>query len=110
MKVKRQTGRSDSASEMCERVLTWAKKIGVSVKQIHVRAMRTKWASCSTTGRVTLDAKVPDLPPELIDYVIVHELLHLRIPNHGRLWKSCMRAYLGEYEGAERNLERFATR
>jgi predicted metal-dependent hydrolase len=34
----------------------------------------------------------------LQDYVIVHELLHLRVPNHGKLWKSLMRGYLGEWE------------
>jgi predicted metal-dependent hydrolase len=36
--------------------------------------------------------------PRLQDYVIVHELLHLRAPNHGKLWKSAMRGYLGEWE------------
>ena len=38
------------------------------------------------------------------DYVIVHELLHFFVPNHGKLWKSLMRAYLGEYETCEAEL------
>ena len=41
---------------------------------------------------------------ELGDYVIVHELLHFSVPNHGRLWKSLMRAHLGDYEDCERRL------
>ena len=41
---------------------------------------------------------------EVWDYVIVHELLHFFVPNHGKLWKSLMRAHLGEYERAERRL------
>lgn len=39
------------------------------------------------------------------DYVIVHELLHFSVPNHGKLWKSLMRAHLGEYEKATRRLQ-----
>ena len=46
---------------------------------------------------------------DLGDYVIVHELLHFSVPNHGRLWKSLMRAHLGEYERLEERLRRIAT-
>jgi len=44
------------------------------------------------------------------DYVIVHELLHFSVPHHGKLWKSLMRAHLGDYEKLDRKLKRFATR
>jgi predicted metal-dependent hydrolase len=40
------------------------------------------------------------------DYVIVHELLHFSVPNHGKLWKTLMRAHLGDYEHAEKELQR----
>ena len=43
------------------------------------------------------------------DYVIVHELLHFSVPNHGKLWKSLMRAHLGDYERIEARLRRAAT-
>jgi predicted metal-dependent hydrolase len=42
------------------------------------------------------------------DYVIVHELLHVRVPNHGKLWKSLMRAHLGDYERQEERLKQIA--
>jgi predicted metal-dependent hydrolase len=45
---------------------------------------------------------------ELQDYVIVHELLHFSTPNHGRLWKSLMRAHLGDYETREQKLRELA--
>jgi hypothetical protein len=45
---------------------------------------------------------------ELWDYVIVHELLHFSVPNHGKLWKSLMRSHLGEYEAHEGELKRIA--
>ena len=46
--------------------------------------------------------------PGVWDYVIVHELLHFFVPNHGKLWKSLMRAHLGEYEAREGGLKRIA--
>ena len=43
-------------------------------------------------------------------YVILHELLHFHIPNHGKLWKSLMKAYLGDYEKLERRLKQLKER
>jgi predicted metal-dependent hydrolase len=45
--------------------------------------------------------ELPALKHEVQDYVIVHELLHFFVPNHGRLWKSLMRVHLGDYERIE---------
>ena len=87
-----------------ERVRRWAEKLDARVTSVAVRSMRTKWASYSTSGRLTFDARLPVLRQELQDYVIVHELLHFHIPNHGKLWKSLMRAHLGDYEGLETEL------
>jgi predicted metal-dependent hydrolase len=70
--------------------------------------MRRKWASCSTAGTVTFNDELPDLARELGDYVIVHELLHLSVPNHGGLWRSLMRAHLGDYELLDAQLRRLA--
>ena len=91
--------------EFKAQVLEWADKLDVKVRSTSIRSMSTKWASCSTNGRLTFDSKVPHLDPELQDYVIVHELLHFHVPNHGKLWKSLMRAHLGNYEKAEELLK-----
>ena len=56
--------------------------------------MTRKWGSCSSTGVISLAADLVDRPGDFQDYVIVHELLHLRIPNHGRLFKAAMRVHL----------------
>ena len=95
-------------AEFKERVRGWAEKLGVRVTSISVRTMTTKWASCSTTGRLTFDASLLELREELQEYVIAHELLHFHVPNHGRLWKSLMRAHLGEFERLEGELRRVA--
>jgi predicted metal-dependent hydrolase len=86
------------------RVRSWAKKLEVPVAWLAVRPMRNKWASCSSNGHLHFSTDLLGLDPTLWDYVIVHELLHFSIPNHGRLWKALMRAHLGDWEHAERSL------
>ncbi|MCC6487222.1 MAG: M48 family metallopeptidase [Candidatus Hydrogenedentes bacterium] len=90
------------------RVLDWARKLDARVLTVAVRPMRKKWASFSTAGRLTFDIDLLKLRQGLQDYVIVHELLHVHVPNHGKLWKSLMRAHLGDYEIQEAELQRFA--
>jgi predicted metal-dependent hydrolase len=80
----------------------------VRVRAVTIRKMRRKWASCSTAGRLTFDESLLSKSRDLQDYVIVHELLHVSVPNHGKLWKSLMRAYLGDYETLEARLRRRA--
>ena len=89
-----------------ERVHYWADKLDAHVTSISIRSMTTKWASYSTAGRLTFDTALLELRKELQDYVIVHELLHGHVPNHGKLWKSLMRAHLGNYEVCEKELRK----
>jgi predicted metal-dependent hydrolase len=56
--------------------------------------MTRKWGSCSTTGIVTLARDLDDQDTGFQDFVIVHELLHLKVPNHGRLFKALMTAHV----------------
>lgn len=86
-------------------VRNWATRIGVKPARIQIRPMRTKWASISTTGRMTLDAGLLTLPKELGEFVIVHELVHLLVPNHGKVFKSFMHAYLPDWELREKQLQ-----
>ena len=88
-----------------DRVRQWAKKLNVNIKSLTVRPMTTKWASCSTDGRLTFNDELLTMNKKLIDYVIVHELLHFSVPNHGKLWKSLMHAHLGDYEPTETRLK-----
>ena len=84
----------------------WAGKMNVVLGEIHLRAMKNKWASISTDGRLTIDSSILELRPELSDYIIVHELVHLKVPNHGKLFKSIMHAYLPDWCELENELNR----
>ena len=96
-------------TEFKQRVRYWAGKLDITIVWLGVRPMRNKWASCSTAGHLNFSDELPGLKPELWDYVIVHELLHFSVPNHGKLWKSLMRVHLGEYEVHEGELMRIAS-
>lgn len=60
--------------------------------------MTRKWGSCSAAGTVTFATALLSQPAEFRTYVIVHELLHLRVHNHGRLFKSYMGAYVPGFQ------------
>jgi hypothetical protein len=76
----------------------------VQVKQVHLRDMTTKWASISMNGRLTLNKELLELPKPLGEYVIVHELTHLLAPNHGKVFKSFLSAYMPDWEKREQRL------
>lgn len=85
-------------ADLKDEVGAWAQRLGVRPRQILIQAMTKKWASCSPRGRLCFNK---DLIHEGIGFrhvVIVHELVHLIVPNHGRLFKSLMRAYLPGWE------------
>ena len=92
---------TEHKSEFKQRVQEWAAKLEVKVVWLGVRPMRNKWASCSTAGHLNFNDELLEFDQDLWDYVVVHELLHFYVPNHGKLWKSLMRAHLGDYENAE---------
>jgi predicted metal-dependent hydrolase len=103
-----QTGWQDKA-EFKACIYDYALKINVSVKSLSIRPMKNKWASCSTDGNLNFNKELLDMEKDLGEYVIVHELLHFNVPNHGKLWKSLMQVYLGEYEKLEDRLKQYAT-
>jgi predicted metal-dependent hydrolase len=76
-------------------VRAWCERLGVELKELHIRPMSRKWGSCSSTGRLTVNSALLKQPAEFRREVIVHELLHLKVPNHGRVFRALMRAYLG---------------
>ena len=74
-----------------------ADNIGVSVKEIHIRSMKNKWASCSSKGRLTFDPLLLTEKSSKRNEAILHELLHLRYPNHGKMFNKMLKLYLKKY-------------
>jgi predicted metal-dependent hydrolase len=83
-------------AEFKAEVAAWAKRIGVQPRELRIRQMRRKWGSCSTEGRVTLNLELLTASADLRREVIVEELLHLQVPNHGKLFRALKRAHLAK--------------
>ncbi len=61
-----------------------SERIGVEYRRIRIGGQRTLWGSCSPGGTLSFNWRLVLAPREVLDYVVVHELCHLRIPNHSR--------------------------
>ena len=75
-------------------VIDWAEEMKLDPNEIHVRGMTRKWASCSSKGRLTFSFELLNQPENIRAKVIVHELLHLKYSNHGKMFSSLLAAYL----------------
>ena len=104
------TEREASKQAFKARERHWAAKLDIQFVWLGVRPMHNKWASCSTNGHLNFSTDLLPLEERLWDYVIVHELLHFDVPNHGKLWKSLMRAHVGDWERCEELLREHASR
>ncbi|MCE8422542.1 MAG: M48 family metallopeptidase [Candidatus Methanoperedens sp.] len=102
-------GKWNDKSEFKAKVKEFAGKMDIEVKALAIRPMTNKWASCSTDGNLNFNKELLDLDKEIGDYIIVHELLHFNVPNHGKLWKSLMTAYLGDYDVIKKKLNEIKT-
>jgi hypothetical protein len=75
---------SQGTALFAERCGVYAPRMGVSHGKIRVKDMRSLWGSCSYRGDLSFNARLLSAPPEVLDYVVVHELAHLRWRGHGR--------------------------
>lgn len=87
-----------NSEEFKQYVKKWAEKIGVQPRVITLRPMKRKWASCSTERRLTFNTDLFNESREFGEYVIVHELLHLLVPRHGKLFRSLLTAYMPNWD------------
>jgi predicted metal-dependent hydrolase len=74
---------------------------GIAVRRVTVRAQKTRWGSCSARGTISLNWRLIQAPPHVVDYLIIHELMHRREMNHSaRYWKLVATA-CPDYRSAE---------
>lgn len=80
-----------------ERTAYFAKRMGVDYGRITIREQKTRWGSCSSKGNLNFNWKLVLLDPELLDYVVVHELAHRREMNHSAAFWKVVEAELPDY-------------
>ena len=79
------------------RVDHWAVKLRVMPHVVRVQRMTRKWGSCSGAGTITLAIDLDEQSEAFQDFVIAHELLHLKVPNHGPLFKALMSTHVPDW-------------
>ena len=87
------------------RLAPYARMLGVEPKRISIRAQRTRWGSCSSQGTICLNWRLLLLPSDLCDYVLLHELCHLRHLDHSAKFWGLVESVFPDYAEREARLE-----
>lgn len=88
-------------------VMDWAEKMDVQPGRIQMREMYSRWGSCSSRTNITLNTALYYVPRELAEYVVVHELVHLCVFDHGPNFQKMMSDYLPDWREREKALREF---
>jgi predicted metal-dependent hydrolase len=91
------------------RVEPWARRMGVRPESIDVRDLGYRWGSLGKMGRMNFHWATIQLPPTLVDYVIVHELAHINEPNHGPVFWNRVERAMPAFEQAKHQLARIGS-
>ncbi len=83
-----------------------AVELGYELSGVQVRAQRTLWGSCSPRHTISLNARLLLLPPDLVRYIFIHELVHIRHPNHSRRFWQAVAARVPDYQDRLKQLRR----
>jgi len=93
-------------NDLLEITRKWQEKLNIQINRIQIMKMKNKWSSCSTKGNITLNSELTKLPKEIAEYAILHELLHLIVPNHGKTFKALLSAHMPNWEELHNKLKR----
>lgn len=88
-----------------DRVAYFAPLVGVEYGRITIRNQRTRWGSCSAKGNLNFNCLLVLTPPEVLDYVVIHELCHLRELNHSPSFWAEVRRIMPDYADKRRWLK-----
>ena len=85
----------------------WAKRMNVSPEHVGFRYAKNRWGSCSPTHRLTFNYHLVKLSSSLVEYVVIHELAHIRHPNHSKAFWKLVHTHLADYKTKEEKIEVF---
>ena len=85
------------------------KRMEVDYNRIAVRAAKTRWGSCSAQGNLNFHWKLVLMPPEILDYVVVHELAHRKEMNHSQRFWAEVERILPDYKARRKWLKEFGS-
>ena len=89
---------------LAEHLADCAREFGFSYRRLSVRRQRTRWGSCSARGTISLNCCILFQPPEVLRYLLIHELSHTRHMNHSRAFWECVARCCPDYRQLDRQL------
>ena len=98
---------TDAKNFLQERTKAISEKLNFSYNKIFIRRQKTLWGSCSARNNINLNAALYLLPQELIDYVIIHELVHTKIRNHKKEFWQSVASFVPEALSLRRKLREY---
>ena len=99
--------RTVARNVIVERLAELARRHGFSYNRVFIRNQKTRWGSCSAKNNINLNLNLVRLPTALMDYVLLHELLHTRIKNHSPNYWQAMEELLPDAKCLDRELNRY---
>ena len=81
--------------------------LGIDYPELALRVMKSRWGSCTQAGRITLNVKLIQVPKDFIDYVVVHELCHLKEHNHSRKYYDLLDRVMPDWKQRRDQLNSF---
>ncbi len=85
--------RMEARRVMEERVRACTARMGLNFKKIFIKDQKTRWGSCSSRGNLNFNFRLVMAPPEIVEYLVVHEVCHLVYPNHSRDYWALVESY-----------------
>jgi predicted metal-dependent hydrolase len=99
--------KKEARKTIISRLKQLSRQYGFTFGKVSIRSQRTRWGSCSGKNNISLNIKLVALPAELLDYVILHELVHTKIHNHSpKFWKE-LDKYTGNGKAKARRLKEY---
>jgi predicted metal-dependent hydrolase len=98
--------KAKAESVLKERLCLYGKSMGIQPNKVIVKSQKKRWGSCSSSGIIRLNWKCVLLKPEVMDYIIVHELCHLREMNHSKLFWKEVEKILPDYKDRQDQLKK----
>ncbi len=90
---------------LSNRLAELARAFGYKYNSVKINSAKTRWGSCSVRGNINFSWRLVIMPPEMIDYVIVHELVHLEIKDHSRRFYARMSELMSDHKIREKWLK-----
>jgi predicted metal-dependent hydrolase len=99
--------REEARRMLPPRLLALATQHGLTVTRVTIRNQRSRWGSCSASARIALNFRLMQMPPHVREYILLHELMHLRHPNHSRRFWRAVQGVCPAFRDAERWLKKY---